>query len=165
MIGDRPAALPITVGAVARGLAEYTVDALSAQTENTTRSSRVQNGALSFAASLVSRISSPPSGLVTYTSFVPERFDMKAIASPLGDTEGRPPLMTGRLGCCAASSAGPTIKSANNLVNMRDRSRKGSLTLPALCASLVDGAFRSCSGLMILSRSQAIPVLRPAPCG
>ena len=32
-------------------------------------------------------------------------------------------------------------------------------------AGLVDGAFRSCSGLMILSRPQSIRVLRPAPCG
>jgi hypothetical protein len=72
---------------------------LSAQVAKTTRALNVQSGALSGAGVLVILMTSPPSGLVTYTSYEPSRFEMNAIASPWGDTDGSPPLITGLVGC------------------------------------------------------------------
>jgi hypothetical protein len=97
--GCLPDAVPITVGVGASELAAKTVDVLSAHVAKTTRPFNVQSGALSGAGVFVILFSSPPSGLVTYTSYVPSRLEINAMASPRGDTDGSPPLMTGLLGC------------------------------------------------------------------
>src|SRR5687768_5031713 len=119
IVGWRPAAVPIASGCGLRELAAKTVDVFPAHVEKTTRSSSVQNGALSFSGELVILMSCEPSGVVTYTSYVPDRFEMKAIASPDGDTDGRPPLVTRGAGCCAPScDVAAMTRTSRDLGNM-----------------------------------------------
>src|SRR5688572_19031388 len=104
----------MTVGWGESELAANTVDLLSAHVANTRRAPDVHRGALSGAGVFVMRISCCPSGVVTYTSCEPSRFEMKAMASPCGETDGSPPFMTGRAGCCAAASGAMKSIAARN---------------------------------------------------
>src|SRR5687768_15260871 len=74
---------------------------------------------------------------------------MKAIASPDGDTEGRPPLVTRGAGCCAPScDAEATTMTSSDLENMAV-GRLRCLTLRPSLNAEVDGRCGSCSELMI----------------
>src|SRR3954462_14504559 len=67
----------------------YVVGADTRPDENSTcEPSFVQPRACSPAGFQVSRRGSPPSDATTYTAFTPERFDVKAIHFPSGETWG-----------------------------------------------------------------------------